>query len=126
MTKAFHTRARALLVSAVMAVSSCAVTSTGSLFANAAGKTYTVNKTLASSIGNPEDEEHPLNETECTFMLAPEANQYTSFTDTPGKTPADLLGTGIKTLKFNLKADDMVTDFSYFFGASADSAHGYW
>lgn len=126
MTKTFHKRAKALLMSAVMAATSGVVTAAGSLFVSAAG-TYAANKVLESSVTEA-GSDSPSNEEECTFMMALEENQYTSFTDTPGYTPADLLGTGITTLKFNLKAADgeMVTEFSYFFGASADQAHGYW
>ena len=55
MSKVVRQRVKALLVSAVMAVSSVAVTSVGSIFATAAGTTVTVNKSLESSIEDPED-----------------------------------------------------------------------
>lgn len=126
MSKTFHKRVKALLVSAVMAASSVAVTSGGAFFVEAAGSEVAIGKTLETSQTDPDDPDHPLNETKCTYMCAPEENQWTAFTDTPGKTPADVFGTGIKTLQFNLKADQMVTDFSYYFGASTKVKPKYW
>ena len=120
-------RVRALLVSAVMAASSVAVTSGEAFSALAAGKEVAIGKTLVTSIPDPaKPDGDPTNVEECTYMCAPEKNQWTAFTDTPGKTPADVFGTGITSLQFNFKAAQMVTDFSYYFGASADEAHDYW
>lgn len=126
MSKTFHKRVRALLVSAVMTATSVAVTSAGGFFAEAAGGNVTINKTLQSSITNPDDADHPTNETDCTYMCAKATNEYTSFSDTAPKGIVDLYGEGITTLQFNLKADQMVTDFAYYFGCSADKTHSYW
>lgn len=128
MSKITRKRVSALLVSAVMATTSLAVTSGSSFFVNAAeGKTVSVGKTLATSIPNPDPKEtDPLNAEECTYICKSEVDDYTAFTDTQGKSPADLYGDSITSLQFNLKADQMVTNFSYYFGASDTKANGYW
>lgn len=127
MNKTFHKRVKALLVSAVMAASSVAVTSGGAFFAEAAGSEVSVGKTLATANPDPKNPKgDPLNAKDCTFLCKAATDTWTKFTDTQGKSPEDLLGTGVKTLQFNLKADQMVTDFSYFFGCSADEDHDYW
>ncbi|MGN1403121.1 MAG: DUF5620 domain-containing protein [Ruminococcus sp.] len=127
MSKTFHKRVKALVISAVMAASSVAVTSGGSFFAEAAGTEVSVGKTLETSQTNPDDPDHPLNETKCTYLCKAATDEWTSFTDTTGKSPKDILGTDSPTtLQFNLKADQMVTDFSYYFGCSADESHDWW
>lgn len=128
MSKTFHKRVKALLVSAVMAASSVAVTSGGAFFVEAAGSEVAIGKTLVTADPDPENPKgDPLNATECTFMCKAATDTWTKFTDTKGKSPEDLLGTDSpKTLQFNLKADQMVTDFSYYFGCAADEAHDYY
>lgn len=128
MSKTFHKRVKALLVSAVMAASSVAVTSGGAFFVEAAGSEVAIGKTLVTADPDPENPKgDPLNATECTFMCKAATDTWTKFTDTKGKSPEDLLGTATpKTLQFNLKADQMVTDFSYYFGCAADEAHDYY
>lgn len=128
MSKTFHKRVKALLVSAVMAASSIAVTSGGAFFVEAAGSEVAIGKTLVTADPDPENPKgDPLNATECTFMCKAATDTWTKFTDTKGKSPEDLLGTDSpKTLQFNLKADQMVTDFSYYFGCAADEAHDYY
>lgn len=128
MSKTFHKRVKALLVSAVMAASSVAVTSGGAFFVEAAGSEVAIGKTLVTADPDPKNPKgDPLNATECTFLCKSATDAWTKFTDTKGKSPEDLLGTDSpKTLQFNLKADQMVTDFSYFFGCSADEDHDYW
>lgn len=128
MSKTFHKRVKALLVSAVMAASSVAVTSGGAFFVEAAGSEVAIGKTLVTADPDPENPKgDPLNATECTFMCKAATDTWTKFTDTKGKSPEDLLGTDTpKTLQFNLKADQMVTDFSYYFGCAADEAHDYY
>lgn len=129
MSRTFHKRVKALLVSAVMAASSVAVTSGGAFFVEAAGSEVAIGKTLVTADPDPENPKgDPLNATECTFMCKAATDTWTKFTDTKGKSPEDLLGTATpKTLQFNLKADQMVTDFSYYFGCAADEDHGhYW
>lgn len=127
MSKTFHKRVRALLVSAVMVASSVAVTSGGGFLAEAAGGTVSIGKTLVTSIPNPENpKSDPTNVEECTYMCAAKVDKYTAFSDTQPKGIVDIYGEGIKTLQFNLKADQMVTDFSYYFGCSADEAHDYY
>lgn len=126
MSKVVHQRVKALLVSAVMAVSSVAVTSVGSIFATAAGTTVTVNKSLESSIEDPEDPDHPQNESKCTYFCKKATDTWTKYTDTKGKAPVDLLGKGVTTLQFNLKADQMVTEFAYYFGATDTEDNNYW
>lgn len=128
MSKTFHKRVKALLVSAVMAASSIAVTSGGAFFVEAAGSEVAIGKTLVTADPDPKNPKgDPLNATECTFMCKAATDTWTKFTDTKGKSPEDLLGTATpKTLQFNLKADQMVTDFSYYFGCAADEAHDYY
>lgn len=128
MSKSFYKRARALLVSAVMAASSVAVcVSSSSLVLAASSKVVTIGKTLETSISNAEDPDHPTNEKNCTYLCKAATDEWTSFTDTSGTSPEDLLGTSsVTTLQFNLKAEQMVTDFSYYFGISADKSHSYW
>lgn len=125
MSKIIRKRVSALLVSALMVASSVTVTS-GSFFVEAAGSTVTIGKTLETSVPNPEDKDNPLNADKCTYMCKAATDAYTSFTDTKGKSPADICGDSITTLQFNLKSDQMVTDFSYYFGASDTKANGYW
>ena len=125
MSKIIRKRVSALLVSALMVASSVTVTS-GSFFVEAAGSTVTIGKTLETSVPNPEDKDNPLNADKCTYMCKAATDEYTSFTDTKGKSPADICGDSITTLQFNLKSDQMVTDFSYYFGASDTKANGYW
>ena len=125
MSKIIRKRVSALLVSALMVASSVTVTS-GSFFVEAAGSTVTIGKTLETSVPNPEDKDNPLNADKCTYMCKAATDEYTSFTDTKGKSPADIYGDSITTLQFNLKSDQMVTDFSYYFGASDTKANGYW
>ena len=95
-------------------------------FVEAAGSIVTIGKTLETSVPNPEDKDNPLNADKCTYMCKAATDKYTSFTDTKGKSPADICGDSITTLQFNLKSDQMVTDFSYYFGASDTKANGYW
>lgn len=125
MSKIIRKRVSALLVSALMVASSVTVTS-GSFFVEAAGSTVTIGKTLETSIPNPDDKDNPLNADKCTYLCKAATDKYTSFTDTEGKSPADIYGDSITTLQFNLKSDQMVTDFSYYFGASDTKANGYW
>ena len=54
MSKTIQKRVQAVLLSAVMAATSLAVTSASGIFADAAGKTYQINKTLETSIPDPE------------------------------------------------------------------------
>lgn len=128
MSKTFHKRVKALLISVVMAASSVAVTSGGTFFAEAAGSEVTVGKTLKTANPDPKNPKgDPLNAKECTYMCKAKTDEWTTFTDTSGKSPKDLLGTDSpKTLQINLKADQMVTDFSYYFGCAADEAHDYY
>ena len=126
MSKIIRKRVSALLVSALMVASSVTVTS-GSFFVEAAGSTVTIGKTLETSVPNPDPKvKDPLNVDKCTYMCKAATDENTSFTDTKGKSPADIYGDSITTLQFNLKSDQMVTDFSYYFGASDTKANGYW
>ena len=127
MSKVIRKRVSALLMSAVMATSSVAVASGSFMVANAAeGETVNIGKTLATSIPNPDDKDNPLNADKCTYLCKSKTDDYTSFTDTEGKSPADIYGDSITSLQFNLKSDQMVTDFSYYFGATDTKANGYW
>ncbi len=127
MSKITRKRVSALLVSAVMATTSLAVTSGSSFFVNAAeGKTVSIGKTLATSQTNPDDKDHPLNEKNCTYMCKAKTDTWTLFTDTTGKSPADIYGENITSLQFNFKSDQMVTDFSYYVGASDTKDNDYW
>jgi len=91
MSKIIRKRVSALLVSALMVASSVTVTS-GSFFVEAAGSTVTIGKTLETSVPNPEDKDNPLNADKCTYMCKAATDEYTSFTDTKGKSPADICG----------------------------------
>lgn len=126
MSKTIRKRVQAVLLSAVMAATSLAVTSVSGIFADAAGKTYQVNKTLETSIPDPDDPDTPKNQQKCTFMCKASTDTWTPFTDTKGKGIEDLFGTGIKTFQLNFKSDKLVTNFSYYFGCSADKAHSYY
>lgn len=111
MSKTFHKRVKALLVSAVMAASSVAVTSGGAFFVEAAGTEVSINKTLETSIPDASDPNHPQNEDSCTYF------NYKL---------ADTFGENIKSLQFNFEAEQMVTDFSYYFGISLDDTPWWW
>lgn len=126
MSKTIQKRVQAVLLSAVMAATSLAVTSASGIFADAAGKTYQINKTLETSIPDPDDPDTPKNQQKCTFMCKASTDTWTPFTDTKGKGIEDLFGTGIKTFQLNFKSDKLVTNFSYYFGCSADKAHSYY
>lgn len=127
MSKVIRKRVSALLMSAVMATSSVAVASGSFMVANAAeGETVNIGKTLATSIPNPDDKDNPLNADKCTYLCKSATDKYTSFTDTEGESPADIYSDSITSLQFNLKSDQMVTDFSYYFGATDTKANGYW
>ena len=112
MSKTIQKRVQAVLLSAVMAATSLAVTSASGIFADAAGKTYQINKTLETSIPDPDEPDTPKNQQKCTFMCKASTDTWTPFTDTKGKGIKDLFGTGIKTFQLNFKSDKLVTNFS--------------
>lgn len=121
------TRTKALLVGAMMAVSSLSFSSFATLTANAAiTSASSINKTLATSIQS-DDPDHPENETECTFMCAQYDDMYVAFSDTTGTGPETFLGTSdITSLQLHFKLSDdydedyVVSQFTYYFGVSAD------
>ncbi len=124
--KTMRKRASALIVSAVMAASTLSVMTAGSLPVLAAGSASSINKVLPTAISS-DDPDKPQNQTDCTFQCAAKTDKYTEWTDTNGSGPATFLGTdSVKTLQFNFKSEDYVTQMSYYFGCAADKAHGYW
>lgn len=119
-------RTSALIMSAVMAATSLSVLTAESLPVLAATSASSINKTLPTAI-NSDDPDKPANQQECTFQCAAKTDDYTEWTDTSGAGPATFLGTdSITTLQFNFEAEDVVTQFSYYFGCAADKSHNYW
>ena len=80
----------------------------------AAGNEISVNKTLEVAIPDPSNPSTPTNKDACTYTglmsdIFGSGENHTTFT----------------TLQFNFKADEEVTNFSYYFGINLDEKP-YW
>ena len=106
-----HTVWKKRAIAAVMSVAMLGTSMAATPIVWAAGNEVSVNKTLEVAIANPKDPDTPLNKEDCTYTgllsdIFGSGENHTTFT----------------TLQFNFKADEEVTNFSYYFGINLDAA----
>ncbi|MDD6429732.1 MAG: DUF5620 domain-containing protein, partial [Ruminococcus sp.] len=104
-----HTVWKKRVFAAVMSVAMLGTSIAATPIVWAAGNEISVNKTLEVAIANPTDPDTPTNKDACTYTglmsdIFGSGENHTTFT----------------TLQFNFKADEEVTNFSYYFGINLD------
>lgn len=105
-----HTVWKKRAFAAVMSVAMLGTSMAATPIVWAAGNEISVNKTLEVAIPNPSNPSTPTNKDACTYTglmsdIFGSGENHTTFT----------------TLQFNFKADEEVTNFSYYFGVDLDA-----
>lgn len=106
-----HTVWKKRAIAAVMSVAMLGTSMAATPIVWAAGNEVSVNKTLEVAISDPKNPDTPTNKDACTYTgllsdIFGSGENHTTFT----------------TLQFNFKADEEVTNFSYYFGINLDAA----
>lgn len=104
-----HTVWKKRAIAAVMSVAMLGTSMAATPIVWAAGNEISVNKTLEVAIPDPSNPSTPTNKDACTYTglmsdIFGSGENHTTFT----------------TLQFNFKADEEVTNFSYYFGINLD------
>lgn len=131
MTKTFMKRVSAAFLGTLMAAGVLSAFPADLAARAAAGDNLPMTLAAPVKAAGAALDDPPTNEDDCTYLCKNAIDQYDTLkiTDTPGYSPSDLYGSSISTLQFNFEAADpdaIVTNFSYYFGCSADKAHSYY